>query len=104
MCRSKSELAVTKLVSVMLTSRNHLATVRAAEIILSYAWGKPNQPITGEDGAPLIPTKLAAMDALRAVVTAPALVLAAAGSPPPEAGPPPAEVGDAEPPTDPEPR
>jgi hypothetical protein len=35
---------------MIMLGKNPVAAVRAAELILAYAWGRPNQPLTGEDG------------------------------------------------------
>lgn len=67
--RSKAPLAVAKLTDVMLRGRG-LAQVRAAEIIIERAYGKPPTRIeaTGKDGKDLIPSRDEAINALKAVV------------------------------------
>lgn len=48
-CRGKSPEAFNHLVTTMKSDDGPLA-LKAAEIILSYAWGKPPQSVTGEGG------------------------------------------------------
>lgn len=47
-CQEKTELLLTKLMTVVLSGRG-LAQVRAAELILAYAYGRPNQPLSAPE-------------------------------------------------------
>lgn len=48
-CRGKSDEAFANLVKTMKGKEPALA-LKASEMILSYAWGKPPQSVTGEGG------------------------------------------------------
>lgn len=54
LARSHTEEAINCLVGVMRNSTNDSAKVAAAEKIMDRGWGKPTQPISGdEDGPPI---------------------------------------------------
>lgn len=54
-CREHTIEAIKTLVSVMRSDKeNGSARVAAANSILDRGWGKAAQPLTGEDGAPLV--------------------------------------------------
>ena len=55
LARSHTQAAVERL-AYWLSSNNARASVAAAEALLDRGWGRPAQAITGEDGAPLLPT------------------------------------------------
>lgn len=54
MAQQYTEEAINTLVAIMRAADTTPASrVRAAEAILERGWGKPEQPIVGEDGGPL---------------------------------------------------
>lgn len=52
-CQLKGDLLLAKLTVIALQGKG-FAAVRASETILAYAYGRPNQPITGDGGKPLL--------------------------------------------------
>lgn len=59
LCRDETGTVITKWKVILLRS-NGAAAVRAGELLMAYAWGKPNQPIVGANDGPI---------AVRAVLT-----------------------------------
>jgi hypothetical protein len=54
LARSHTDEAINCLVGVMRNSTNDSAKVSAAEKLMDRGWGKPTQPISGdEDGPPI---------------------------------------------------
>lgn len=53
LARSHTEAAINCLVGVMLNSTSDPAKVAAANSLMDRGWGKPAQPVTGEDEGPI---------------------------------------------------
>lgn len=59
LARSYTELAIQSLAGIVQNGESESARVSAAQVLLDRGWGKPTQPISGdEDGAPLTITWL----------------------------------------------
>lgn len=52
MARDTTGMVIAKW-SAILLKNNGNAAVRAGEMLMAYAWGKPNQPIVGADDGPI---------------------------------------------------
>lgn len=53
LARSYTEMAIQSLAGVAQNSESDSAKVAAAEALLNRGWGKPTQPISGDDENPL---------------------------------------------------
>ena len=54
LARSHTELAVATLVTIAESGQSETAKVAAATAILDRGWGRPTQPLSGDDDAPPI--------------------------------------------------
>lgn len=54
MARSHSELAIKALATIAQRGKSESARVAAAQVLLDRGWGKPTQPISGEEDGPPI--------------------------------------------------
>lgn len=52
LCRGHTETVINKWVLILLKSDGN-AAVKAGENLMAYAWGKPNQPISGPGDGPI---------------------------------------------------
>lgn len=52
LCRGHTQTVINKWALILLKSDSN-AAVKAGENLMAYAWGKPNQPISGPDDGPI---------------------------------------------------
>jgi len=52
LARSYTEMAIQTLAGIAQNGEQEAARVRASEALLDRGWGKPTQPISGDDDAP----------------------------------------------------
>ncbi len=54
LARKHTKAAIDKLATIMNKGQSEQAQISAASILLDRGWGKPTQPISGDDHAPAI--------------------------------------------------
>ena len=60
LARKHTEAAIKKLAAIMTKGQSEQAQIMAASLLLDRGWGKPTQPISGDDEQP--PIKIDARD------------------------------------------
>lgn len=55
LARNKTKPILERLEKIALESDDEQVVIKAAGLIYAYGWGRPAQPLTGPEGAPLFP-------------------------------------------------